>query len=241
MTRIIRIFRATLLLLIALFCCNQLTASALSSLQASQPHVGVYLDSDSGRFWTRDKVEGSADIPFSLQSYFYGNLDPINNLDSSGYETIAGLAEAQADSETVAKSAFIVRAADVVSKLRNVTCKATDYGVDAYLIVNWHHPIDKVLGGNADQVMAPLSDEIHVEYHRLANYLIRATGFLKSTRGGPGNGTDQVLDYLANNPGAQKAAIEASKRAAKIVDRICGTKIYDKIEINLQEGNYTKF
>ena len=48
-----------------------------------------YMDTNSGRFISMDNYEGSIDDPVSLHKYLYTNSDPINNVDPSGYHTLA--------------------------------------------------------------------------------------------------------------------------------------------------------
>lgn len=43
-----------------------------------------YLDSDSGRFWSKDKYEGTKYDPASLHRYLYTQADPVNGIDPSG-------------------------------------------------------------------------------------------------------------------------------------------------------------
>jgi len=46
-----------------------------------------YLNTNTGRFWTKDDdAYGDDDIPISLNSYLFGNADPIDGVDSSGHE-----------------------------------------------------------------------------------------------------------------------------------------------------------
>jgi RHS repeat-associated protein len=47
-----------------------------------------YLNTDSGRFWTRDKWVGAAFDPPSLHKYLYAYGNPINNVDPTGRMTI---------------------------------------------------------------------------------------------------------------------------------------------------------
>lgn len=48
-----------------------------------------YLNTDSGRFWTRDVFEGLNQDPISLHKYLYAHADPVNNIDPSGQVTMA--------------------------------------------------------------------------------------------------------------------------------------------------------
>ena len=43
-----------------------------------------YLNTDSGRFWSQDKLEGRKGDPISLHKYLYGNANPLSFEDPSG-------------------------------------------------------------------------------------------------------------------------------------------------------------
>jgi RHS repeat-associated protein len=47
-----------------------------------------YLNTDSGRFWTRDVFEGTPTEPLSLHKYLYAGDDPGNNIDPNGQSFI---------------------------------------------------------------------------------------------------------------------------------------------------------
>jgi len=49
-----------------------------------------YLDSDSGRFWIRDKYEGVSMNPESVHKYLYVCDSPINRFDPSGFSDTSG-------------------------------------------------------------------------------------------------------------------------------------------------------
>ena len=44
-----------------------------------------YYDSDVGRFTRRDVYEGDINNPVSLHKYLYGNSNPVNFIDPSGF------------------------------------------------------------------------------------------------------------------------------------------------------------
>jgi RHS repeat-associated protein len=50
-----------------------------------------YLNTDSGRFWTRDVFEGALGTPVSLHKYLYANSSPIDFVDPSGFNTVGEL------------------------------------------------------------------------------------------------------------------------------------------------------
>jgi len=55
------------------------------------PHLGFYylraryLNTGTGRFWTRDSWEGNQSDPLSLHKYLYCHADPVNGVDRSGH------------------------------------------------------------------------------------------------------------------------------------------------------------
>jgi RHS repeat-associated protein len=58
---------------------------------ASSVGVRVYLNPDTGRFWTADSFQGNQYDPLSLHKYLYAQADPVNNTDPSGEETLIGI------------------------------------------------------------------------------------------------------------------------------------------------------
>jgi RHS repeat-associated protein len=87
-----------------------------------------YLDSDSGRFWTRDTYEGSKYSPRSLQKYLYASADAVNNTDPTGYETT--VAEA---TETLGIDSIVQKNVNVVANearrraVRKVGCEIAKF------------------------------------------------------------------------------------------------------------------
>jgi hypothetical protein len=52
-----------------------------------------YLNTDTGRFWTRDSTDGDNEDPLSLHKYLYGADNPVNNIDPSGNDFIADVVD----------------------------------------------------------------------------------------------------------------------------------------------------
>ena len=48
--------------------------------------VRVYLNPNTGRFWTMDSYEGNNEEPLSLHKYLYCHGNPINGSDPSGHD-----------------------------------------------------------------------------------------------------------------------------------------------------------
>jgi RHS repeat-associated protein len=53
-----------------------------------------YLNTDSGRFWTRDVYEGTVYDPSTLHKYLYAGSEPVNHADPSGELTLAEIMSA---------------------------------------------------------------------------------------------------------------------------------------------------
>ena len=80
-----------------------------------------YMNPNTGRFFTMDTYEGNGYDPVSLHKYLYCNAEPINNIDPSGYYTLAELAMTQ-DLQSMLAPALqnITRFMKVVEKVTNV-------------------------------------------------------------------------------------------------------------------------
>jgi fibro-slime domain-containing protein/RHS repeat-associated protein len=50
-----------------------------------------YYDPAYGRFTQKDSFQGRMEYPLTLHKYAYTHLDPVNNTDPSGHETLAGI------------------------------------------------------------------------------------------------------------------------------------------------------
>ena len=60
---------------------------AMTAPDAGQiKNAGVYLNPDTGRFWTMDNFDGINEDPLSIHKYLYGTDNPVNRIDPSGYE-----------------------------------------------------------------------------------------------------------------------------------------------------------
>jgi len=105
------IFRLALLLLAAIFNCNQLQACYLPSFRSSELHVGVYLNPDSGRFWTRDTWEGNVTRPLSFNGYLYVLGSPTIYIDPRGTDfSLPGILNAMGVNATIDRTKNLVAA-----------------------------------------------------------------------------------------------------------------------------------
>ena len=72
------------LLCLALLAGNTLNASIFTRSAGVEAGERVYLNPNTGRFWTMDTHEGSQSDTPSLHKYLYGTDNPINRIDPSG-------------------------------------------------------------------------------------------------------------------------------------------------------------
>lgn len=76
------------------------------------PELGLYYlrarynNPGTGRFWTMDTYEGTADGPHSLHKYLYCSASPVVNIDPSGEFTIGGVLGAMNSIVNVASVAY---------------------------------------------------------------------------------------------------------------------------------------
>lgn len=67
------------------FLASQSTATTATK-SVFAPSDGIYLNPNTGRFWSIDSYEGNDQDPLSLHKYLYCQNDPINGVDPSGHE-----------------------------------------------------------------------------------------------------------------------------------------------------------
>jgi RHS repeat-associated protein len=73
-----------ILLCLAICVGNPLTAKAFTSSAGAALGVRIYLNPNTGRFWTMDSYEGSNQDPLSLHKYLYCQNNPVMGIDPSG-------------------------------------------------------------------------------------------------------------------------------------------------------------
>lgn len=69
--------------LLTFFASESLATTASKSVFAAS--VGVYLNPNTGRFWSMDSYEGRSQDPSSLHKYLYSYADPIDKADLNGH------------------------------------------------------------------------------------------------------------------------------------------------------------
>src|ERR1022692_388846 len=76
------------LLCLALLAGNTLHASVFTRPAGVEAGERVYLNPNTGRFWTMDTYAGNNEAPLSLHKYLYGADNPVNCIDPSGLKTV---------------------------------------------------------------------------------------------------------------------------------------------------------
>jgi hypothetical protein len=75
---------------LAIFAGNTLTASAFTAPITAVPSMRIYLNPNTGRFFTSDgDGYGDNEDPLSLHKYLYAECDPVDNTDPTGLFTQA--------------------------------------------------------------------------------------------------------------------------------------------------------
>jgi RHS repeat-associated protein len=178
-----------------------------------------YLDADSGRFWTEDKFEGQFNLPKTLHGYNYGDVNPINNIDPSGF---AATLQEEAQEEGVS--------AEYQANSGKVTIKSAQKGTKKFVCqvgkicferetagLVGHHPLQKSLGGGADQPLVFFPSETHNMFHSIQNIFLQAAGLL------PGNASkDAWIKLYQKSPASRIAAYQIALDTGKLVDSVCG-------------------
>jgi RHS repeat-associated protein len=187
-----------------------------------------YLNTDSGRFWTKDLFGGIVFDPRTLHQYLYGQSDPVNGQDPTGLVdfTIAGaLSAINIDQDNQKRKTD--RDIRVYKRTtRNIVCNMGRLGFTSVLAVSGgHHLFPKFAGGARKQILAILSPRVHQMLHDLIYIIARndpILGELSALGGGANGSTAAWQELLENNPAAQRAAIRVAMRATRIVDKWCG-------------------
>jgi hypothetical protein len=69
-----------------LTCFTSQSLATTASKSVFAPSVGVYLNPNTGRFWSMDLYDGSSEDPLSLHKYLYCQGNPIMMNDPSGHD-----------------------------------------------------------------------------------------------------------------------------------------------------------
>ncbi len=104
-----------------------------SDLQQSYNRARHY-DQKLGRFTQMDSWTGNVGAPITLNKYLYGNVDPMNNVDPSGYFSLASFSTASNIMGRLATTAIRFQSmADIFGALKDPNASGNDLGKDVVL------------------------------------------------------------------------------------------------------------
>jgi RHS repeat-associated protein len=103
--------------------------------------------------------------------------------------------------------------------------------------IEGHHSIPMFLGGNAKQALTALSRGAHRAFHAALRKELKKLGFPLNV-GGRGGGAAAWAKYLATNPEARAAALEAVRRASAMIDSQYGTHLAEDFMRNVAAGSF---
>ncbi|TRY30325.1 RHS repeat-associated core domain-containing protein [Aliiglaciecola sp. M165] len=190
-----------------------------------------YYDQNVGRFTQMDEWMGKACTPITLNKYIYGDADPINGIDPSGYFTVKSLMTglnvvARGTTRSIGSSAsFLIRGSKGQKTLtKGIGCKL---GV-AYLkrrfaseSVHGHHSIPKNLGGDPKQALIYIPSTTHHMFHWVLHVMLKNDPALK----GMGNWTSKDnWSEISRTKIGRKRLYNHIERASLVVDKFCKLK-----------------
>jgi hypothetical protein len=150
------------------------------SMTVPQPErsfsVRVYLNPNTGRFWTRDSYEGSSQDPLSLHKYLYCHDNPVMLADPSGHD-------GDLISTSVSTGIILGLSSWLLSPITaNAPCNAEDAGNPAYsrndadMIVN-------IIGGHiAGKVIGAGVGALKIGYSKLVGYEAKRIGAIATIK-----------------------------------------------------------
>jgi len=186
-----------------------------------------YLNTDSGRFWTRDLWEEWSYDPPTFNGYAYVRGDPANRIDPSGLSdaNLPSQQMATGIQGTMARSVlrYTTRAGKQVAKV--IACgtwvvvfRQAVLEESELLGLHGHHRKPLVFGGPQDQVLAYLDATLHRSFHKAINAFLQMDGLL------PENIGRDEWRKLLSNPQTLRGVYEAHIKAARYIDRVCKLK-----------------
>jgi hypothetical protein len=238
-----RRFRIFLLVAIGICLCNALVARSLVAPTPDRSQIGVYLNPDSGRFWSRDVFEGIPTDPLSLHKYLYGEADAVNLLDPSGFLSLAEIKTVEGIGAELRKDLDRGKGPLARRSIKRLTCKVFAKSLEV-AVKSWgknHHPIPQFLGGAAKQELLVLDPQIHRLFHVVLNLILKDAGAPLGGLGGPGNSSKAWLKVLQKGEFGQKVAFGALIAAAEIVDERCKTQIRPAVIEALKNDQFKNF
>jgi len=177
-----------------------------------------YLNTDSGRFWTRDSFERARSDSLSLHKYLYARSNPISYLDPSGCISlpevgIASTESAKKDAESAQRARIAYRNA------RRSLC----IGAAAVLQHAGHHVLPVFLGAKRRGDPRDIVRSVPVNYHNDLHRLLRATLVLIGV-GAPEHGKDE-FEQLLRSGVTKQAVLKALWHVYRLWDEKCSPKI----------------
>jgi RHS repeat-associated protein len=150
-----------------------------------------YLDMHLGRFWGMDTEEGDDDDPVSLHKYLYTEADPIDGLDPSGHDDLAGVMMVASMSVSLDAMAVPNKAActacsvqmpadansALLARLAFAEGIPTQTGMWAIASV----VVNRVNSGRSGEFGSGLTGVIYQQYSNSSNYVFNAIGDPKNT------------------------------------------------------------
>jgi RHS repeat-associated protein len=113
-----------ILLCLAICAGNPLTGSAFTSTIGAAQGVRIYLNPNTGRFWTMDSFEGNNQDPLSLHKYLYCNANPINGIDPSGHDNMPTILVNMVGQAYVQAAKFVI-ARPIMARVAGLVIGAT--------------------------------------------------------------------------------------------------------------------
>ncbi len=174
-----------------------------------------YLNTDAGRFWTRDHFQGMVREPLSQQLYLYGRADAVNRVDPTGFFTMAELMTAMGVNNQQDAARAISANKARRKTVQTLGCVFGVEGLKRSIDYEFHHPISLSMGG-PDKNLFPLPVDTHRMFHFVLNILIKEEipGFSNYTS--QAKWAEKLLDRAE-----RKALLAIYKTAARYVDKQC--------------------
>jgi RHS repeat-associated protein len=124
--------------------------------------------------------------------------------------------------------------------LRGARFAANEASSAVKVFNNFHHPIPKFLGGDANQFLVGLESSVHVEFHSLLRTNLGEAG-IPLNIGGRGGSAADWANYMTFNPGAQITAFNAVLGASRSIDVKYGTSITQSVWGSIMNGHFARY
>jgi RHS repeat-associated protein len=132
-----------------------------------------FLNQNTGRFWTQDTYEGSAETPASLHKYWYANGDAVQYADPSGNFSLAEMVQTISISAYVRTTTFLLNAPKIVATARWAAAAVTA----ASWINNPQETAGSILSMGPLGGVAGIADDVGMIVTSGANFVRRSASF----------------------------------------------------------------